>query len=134
GTRSPHTRIEEFAAQYVEDIRAVQPQGPYYLSGYCFGGVVAFEMAQQLRLQGHEVALLALFNAAHPRNVLETEYRAPQSASAKLNRRKREFSQFNLKQMCLAIKGIATWRLNHAEMRVYQLLAPAYVAVGLRVP
>ncbi|HLC29920.1 MAG TPA: thioesterase domain-containing protein, partial [Dehalococcoidia bacterium] len=44
----------------------VQPQGPYYLGGLSFGGVVAFEMAQQLRARGHLVALLALFDAGCP--------------------------------------------------------------------
>jgi amino acid adenylation domain-containing protein len=134
GQGSPHTRVEEFAAQYVADIRAVQPHGPYYLSGYCFGGVVAFEMAQQLRRDGQEVALLVLFNAPHPRNVLESEWRAPESANAKLQRRKREFTQLGLKQRYDAIRGIVTWRFNWAEMRVYQRLAQLYVASGVRLP
>lgn len=58
--------IEEMAAQYVADLRAFQPEGPYYLGGYCFGGVVAYEMAQQLLAQGHEVAMLSLVNCGPP--------------------------------------------------------------------
>jgi amino acid adenylation domain-containing protein len=58
--------IEEMAAHYVADLRAFQPKGPYYLGGYCFGGVVAFEMAQQLMAQGQEVAMLALINCGPP--------------------------------------------------------------------
>ena len=58
--------IEEMAAQYVADIRALQPRGPYHLGGYCFGGNVALEMARQLRQQGEEVALLALLNCSPP--------------------------------------------------------------------
>jgi thioesterase domain-containing protein len=134
GKRSPHGRVQEFAAQYVEDIRVVQPQGPYYLSGYCFGGVVAFEMAQQLRRDGQEVALLALFNAPHPRNVLESEWRVPESPNAKLQRRKREFSQRGLKHAYHAIRGIVTWRFNRAEMRAYRLLAQLYLASGIPLP
>ncbi|EEF60978.1 amino acid adenylation domain protein [Pedosphaera parvula Ellin514] len=58
--------IEEMAAQYVADIRAFQPKGPYHLGGYCFGGNVAYEMARQLCAQGEKVAMLALLNCAPP--------------------------------------------------------------------
>lgn len=56
--------IEEMASEYVTDLREFQPQGPYYLGGYCFGGNVAWEMARQLQAQGERVALLALMNSA----------------------------------------------------------------------
>jgi thioesterase domain-containing protein len=54
------------AADYIDEILSVQPIGPYFLAGYCFGGIVAFEIAQQLRTLGHEVGLLANFNSASP--------------------------------------------------------------------
>jgi thioesterase domain-containing protein len=54
------------AAQYVREVRELQPEGPYRLVGYCFGGTVAFEMARQLQAGGHAVALLALLDAAAP--------------------------------------------------------------------
>jgi thioesterase domain-containing protein len=54
--------IEEMAAHYVTDLRAAQPRGPYRLGGYCFGGIVALEMARQLLEQGEETSLLALIN------------------------------------------------------------------------
>jgi len=54
--------IEEMAAQYAAELRQFQPQGPYYLGGYCFGGNVAYEMARQLTAQGQEIALLLLIN------------------------------------------------------------------------
>jgi amino acid adenylation domain-containing protein len=59
--------IEELANRYIQEIRRVQPEGPYYLCGFCFGGVVAFEMAQQLQNLDQEVALLALVEPASPR-------------------------------------------------------------------
>jgi thioesterase domain-containing protein/acyl carrier protein len=68
GQQSPHTRVEEMAAHYITEIRTVQPEGPYYLGGVSFGGLVAFEMAQQLHADGQEVALLALFNTDFPRH------------------------------------------------------------------
>jgi non-ribosomal peptide synthase protein (TIGR01720 family) len=52
--------IEEMATSYIDKIRAVQSDGPYFLGGYCIGGSVAFEMARQLQAQGSSVALLAI--------------------------------------------------------------------------
>jgi thioesterase domain-containing protein len=56
----PLSRIEEMAALYIDEIRRLQPTGPYFLGGWSFGGPVAFEMARQLRTLGETVALLAL--------------------------------------------------------------------------
>jgi thioesterase domain-containing protein/acyl carrier protein len=53
-------QVAALAEHYVEAIRAVQPQGPYLLGGICSGGLVAYEMAQQLHKHGQQVALLAL--------------------------------------------------------------------------
>lgn len=62
GSCAPLTRVEEMAAVYVKEIRKVQPLGPYFIGGYCMGGTVAFEIAQQLREEGETIALLALFD------------------------------------------------------------------------
>jgi thioesterase domain-containing protein/acyl carrier protein len=62
GEDPPLTKIEDMAALYVKHIRKARPRGPYYLGGYCMGGTVAFEVAQQLRAAGEEVALLAVFD------------------------------------------------------------------------
>jgi phthiocerol/phenolphthiocerol synthesis type-I polyketide synthase E len=62
GGCAPHTTIEEMAAVYVREIKKAQPAGPYFISGYCMGGTVAYEVAQQLRQQGETVAMLALFD------------------------------------------------------------------------
>jgi hypothetical protein len=56
--------LEEMAAGYLQEVRALQPVGPYCLGGYCFGGNVAYEMARQLHAQGETVALLALLDSA----------------------------------------------------------------------
>ncbi len=66
GVAPPHTDIEEMAAVYLEAIRTVQPHGPYYLGGYCYGGVVAFEMARQLQARGEPVALVSVFEGYAP--------------------------------------------------------------------
>jgi fatty-acyl-CoA synthase len=58
--------IEAMAAHYVETIKAFQPRGPYYLGGYCFGGVVAYEMAHQLTAAADTVALVAILEGYAP--------------------------------------------------------------------
>jgi thioesterase domain-containing protein/acyl carrier protein len=66
GKSEPLTRIEDMASYNLAAIQAVQPQGPFLLGGHSFGAYVAFEMAQQLQKQGHEVALLAILDTAAP--------------------------------------------------------------------
>jgi surfactin synthase thioesterase subunit/acyl carrier protein len=61
--QKPHTRIEDMAAHYIQALQTVQPTEPYLLGGWSMGGVVAFEMAQQLHAQGQRVALLALLDS-----------------------------------------------------------------------
>ena len=61
-----YPRVEDLAASYLAEVRTVQPEGPYFLGGLSFGGIVAFEMAQQLSAAGEEVALLALFDTPTP--------------------------------------------------------------------
>jgi amino acid adenylation domain-containing protein len=60
-------RVADLVALYIQEIKTVQPQGPYHLGGLSFGGMVAFEAAQQLQSQGEEVALLALFDTWDPK-------------------------------------------------------------------
>lgn len=57
-----YRRMEEMAAQYVEEIRSVQPRGPYHLGGLSGGAMVAFEMAHLLREAGEEVRALVLLD------------------------------------------------------------------------
>ena len=62
GSKNYLKSVEEMAASYLAEIRAVQPEGPYYLAGFCMGGQVAYEMAQLLRKDGQEVAFLAMID------------------------------------------------------------------------
>ncbi len=62
----PFKRIEPMAAHYLSEVRKFQPSGPYRIGGSCFGGVVAYEMAQQLRAAGEEVELLFLLESWPP--------------------------------------------------------------------
>jgi amino acid adenylation domain-containing protein len=62
GSRKPLSRVEEMASHYISEIRSVQPEGPYYLGGFCLGAYVALEMAHQLQTEGEEIALLVSLN------------------------------------------------------------------------
>ena len=68
--------ILEMAQSYVADLKSFQPEGPYVLGGYCFGGNVAYEMARLLREQGEEVDLLVLISSSPPNSDYEnTQFR-----------------------------------------------------------
>ncbi len=65
----PFVSFEEMAQRYVGELRAVQPNGPYILAGECTGGQLAYELAQQLRAGGDEVAALVLIDSYGPRGL-----------------------------------------------------------------
>jgi len=67
GKHPPLRTIEEIAARYLSEIRAVQPEGPYNLLGYCWGTTVVFEMARQLREAGERDHRVILVDSSAPR-------------------------------------------------------------------
>lgn len=60
------TEIKKIASTYLNAIREIQATGPYQLAGYCFGGLIALEMAQQLKAQGERVEPLILIETTCP--------------------------------------------------------------------
>jgi amino acid adenylation domain-containing protein len=66
GRTPPLTTVEAIAAANIEEMRRVQPHGPYFLAGHSFGGRVALEMAQQLAALGESIGLLAVLDTAAP--------------------------------------------------------------------
>ena len=66
GRREPVDRMEAIAAEYVREIRAARPTGPYVVGGYSIGATVAFEVARQLRAAGAAVPLLLSFDMTAP--------------------------------------------------------------------
>ncbi len=71
GHGEAYSSVNEAADEFLAELRAVQPSGPYALGGYCVGGVIALEMARQLIQSGEKVSLLALLDCERP-----TAYRA----------------------------------------------------------
>lgn len=66
GEDEPHMSVEEAAADYIAEIRQVQPHGPYRLSGFSGGGITAYEMAHQFEAMGETVDLLAMLDTPLP--------------------------------------------------------------------
>jgi len=66
GDEPPHETFEEMAAAYIEEIRTVQPHGPYSIGGFSGGGLTAFEIAHQLRAAGESIGLLLLLDSRLP--------------------------------------------------------------------
>jgi amino acid adenylation domain-containing protein len=66
GRQAPRCRVGDIAADCIAAMREVQPLGPYRLAGFSSGGMVAFEMAQQLRAAGESVSVLALIDTYAP--------------------------------------------------------------------
>jgi amino acid adenylation domain-containing protein len=63
GKELPISTIEAISAHYVTQIRRFQPEGPYYFGGFCFAGIVAYEMGRQLLEQGQEVGMVAMLDS-----------------------------------------------------------------------
>lgn len=61
---TPMKTVEEMAAEYVRQMRSVQPVGPYAIAGWSFGGIVSYEMAQQLRRAGEELSFVGVIDGS----------------------------------------------------------------------
>ena len=66
GDSEPLTRVEDIAACFAAQVRAFRPQGPYVITGFCAGGTIAFELAQQLLAGGAALSFVALFGSPYP--------------------------------------------------------------------
>jgi len=76
GDGGVHTSVEEMASHYVRELVALQPSGPYRLGGYCLGGTIALEMAQQLQAEGEQVGLVAMLDTYNPNKLPRSRPRA----------------------------------------------------------
>ena len=127
--------IEQMATLYNREIRSVQPVGPYLLSGWSMGGLVAWEMAQQLIKEGETIGLLALMDTTPPSGYLEADDRGDEISmlarfaldmSRLVGKDPRplveQFSQaapqdqWNMVQETLTSYGVLAPKTAHAEM------------------
>ncbi len=136
--------IAALAAHYIAEMRRLQPHGPYWLGGYCFGGLVAFEMAQQLRASGESTTLVAMFSAelrfysptgtttaAEPDTTPEMAADVPLAVS-------RAHPNYDIRRPWKALQ----WRLRRFRRKLqrkyrpglYWAMCAAFVRLGMKVP
>jgi amino acid adenylation domain-containing protein len=119
GRRVTRTRVEDQAKGHLKEIYAIQPRGPYYIAGHSIGGLIAYELAQLLQNDGHEVAFLGLIDTVFPKRanannlsvrdgVMKCWYALARLAAA--NR----FDQF-----LQTVKASAQWRLKAIQCHGY---------------
>src|SRR5690606_15700168 len=89
GDAMPHESVEEMARDYISELRELDPGGPYVIAGECIGGVVAWEMACQLRAAGARVPLLLLLDTWRPRPLSKEQW-----AEFRKDRRRRRWQRF----------------------------------------
>lgn len=106
GANGPET-VEELAEVYLRAIREIQPDGPYYLSGHSFGGLIAYEMAKRLTAVGETVAFLAILD--HPGPDVKITLRD------KISRQLFMMAQLDFKQRCRYIFDRVTWAIRRNE-------------------
>lgn len=130
-------KLEDMASVLAGKLRDIQPQGPYFLGGWCADGVVAYEIARQLLNKGETVGLLVLFDAENP-NPLVKDPNAPSSQWHRLVRRIR----FHLETLHLltAAKRIAyvqdliETRLAVSKLRAWEVLYKFLLKVTGNIP
>jgi len=120
------------AADYVTEMRRVQPDGPYFLAGFCFGAKVAFEMARQLVARGQSVALLCLLLVYEPR----TSVFAQLSSTMRLHREqlRRIGARAKLNELAKTVEekmALVAWRLSY---RLVGRHLPRWSALRRNVP
>ncbi|HZQ68473.1 MAG TPA: amino acid adenylation domain-containing protein [Terriglobales bacterium] len=129
GRRFQRTTVEQMAKHYIAEMRKIQPQGPYLIGGYCFGGLVAFEMAQQLRKQGQPPALIAMFSAPLRFHRVARRAKAPAGTMASSSRWAR-FLRSPGQAIC--------WRFVSGTRRfrswMHMTVCRAFLRLGMRVP
>lgn len=64
--KTPHTHIKDMVTHYIQEMRVIQPEGPYLLGGVCVGGNIAYEMAQEFKKRGQQVLLLVMVDSPNP--------------------------------------------------------------------
>jgi amino acid adenylation domain-containing protein len=115
GQQLAYATVEEMATHYISEIRTIQPEGPYFLGGLSFGGLVAFEMAQQLQAQGQEVALLALLDTCAPGSIK----RVP--VQKRMSHHFNSLFQLGPDYMLKKMRGKIRWLKNRAQEKLKKM-------------
>jgi thioesterase domain-containing protein/acyl carrier protein len=133
GKDAPQASVEEIATYHLTEIRKLQPAGPYLLAGICFGSFVALELAQQLRAQGEQVALLAILDGQSPTTGPGWQ-RQRRTNFHYLRRMNEEWRRGRLTELLRGYRHAARYRLHRMRNRknpnTIQRLVDAQVLAG----
>lgn len=138
-----HTRLDEVVDYYIEQIKSVQPKGPYFVGGLCIGGFLAFEIGRKLAAAGEMVGPIGLIDVGH--------VSAPKRGvtSQRLNRLSSDLKSFgsgNLLRKAFTLSGMilrrarnvivyeATSRYTRHKTRLKIKLMRAMLDRGMRLP
>ena len=140
GRRAPDS-VEEMASDCLRQIRSIQPEGPYFIGGFSFGGLVAFEMAQQLLREGQEVRRLILIDPTAPTFESVPKGTTPVKSTSGANRYLSALihhlqAQKNLgpKERLHYVFKELEWRTGSVQSKLKLLLCQLYLCVGFRLP
>ncbi|MGL6338719.1 MAG: non-ribosomal peptide synthetase, partial [Waterburya sp.] len=140
-----HTRIPDIANHYIQEMRKVQPQGPYLVGGLCAGGIVAFEIACQLQAQGEQVPFVAIIDAIDVEELNLDDY-VLQNRMSNLSRaigKKSEMSGrhqivYVLKTLIKKIKNLIIYeisaKVDEIKHKLKFMLLRYYLDRGLALP
>ena len=131
-------RLEDIAAKCVKTMRATQAEGPYYVGGWCDGGVLAYEIAQQLRRQGQDVALLVLFDAENPSSNKNLSRKDAVFAGVFLicqwlKQQYRTLRHLRRREVVQYIRGIIAWRIYSMKQRIWTIVHRSELRAGATV-
>jgi acyl-CoA synthetase (AMP-forming)/AMP-acid ligase II/thioesterase domain-containing protein/acyl carrier protein len=113
GNQPPGARFEDMAAEYLDEIMSVDPDGPYLLGGAsATGGLIAFEIAQQLRARGKEIGLMVLIDVMSPPALQPRSKKAPGHRDSLLRYPRRYFRR--------RITAVKQWIANDAQTRRFR--------------
>jgi len=122
GVRAPDLRamktvptVEDLAALYLEDIRKIQPRGPYHLFGFCFGGTVAFEVARRLTEMGETVSpvvMVETLNSAYylKAPILQSLRYHARYIYGRVAKYGRRFLRGEWKEMYAGVRDLISWQ------------------------
>ncbi|AUT02008.1 non-ribosomal peptide synthetase [Nostoc sp. CENA543] len=130
GKQTPLSSIPEMAASYIQEMQRVQPQGPYYLGGFSWGGTLALEIAQQLQAQGQEVRLLAIFDTGAPA-IAQSQAQMTNVQSTRYRTNLLNFRLWELQDYLSNLREKISWHLRAGKASILYRLYLRYIKRSL---
>lgn len=123
GRKVRRTRVEDQAKAHLKEIYEIQPTGPYYLAGHSIGGLIAYEIAQLLQNDGHEVAFLGLIDTVFPKRTNANNLSVRDAVMKCWYALARLVAANRFDQFIETVKASAQWRRNAIQCYGYHLIS-----------